>query len=236
MNKIMIGVLPLWDENKESLWMLPGYFKGILDTGAIPVMLPLTKDNDLIEYLADKFDGFLFTGGHDINPNLYGEVKLQKCGQVCEARDILEKVLFSKILELDKPMLGICRGIQLFNVLLGGDLYQDLSTQHADEKEINHLQSPPYDIAVHTVKLVDSPLAELIKVHEIGVNSYHHQSIKRLAPKLSPMAYSPDGLIEAVYMPGKKYVWAVQWHPEFMPSDAASQKLFLSFINACHLR
>lgn len=233
MDKPVIGVLPLWDDEKESIWMLPGYLQGIIDAGGIPVMLPMIRDKEMIACLADKFDGFLFTGGHDVNPSLYGEERTLKCGQICSVRDELEQVLFDTVINQDKPAFGICRGLQMFNVLLGGSLYQDLPSQYFAETKVNHRQQPPYDIPAHAVRVLDSPLSKLINAAEMEVNSYHHQSIKALSPQLSPLAIAPDGLVEAAYMPGKRFVWAVQWHPEFTLQGAVSKKLFRSFVKAC---
>jgi putative glutamine amidotransferase len=227
----LIGVMPLWDEEKNSLWMLPGYHKGILAENGVPATLPLTTDKAVIEQCADTFDGFLFTGGHDVSPSVYGENKLPECGAVCDERDEMETLLFNAaVLERNKPAFGICRGIQFFNALLGGTLYHDLPTQ----KQANHAMKPPYNTPLHTVDILpDTPLFELIKRNKIDVNSYHHQAVKILSPKLSPMAVSDDGFIEAVYFPDKAFVWAVQWHPEFWLENTVSKKLFEAFLKAC---
>lgn len=124
-------------------------------------------------------------------------------------------------------------GIQLINVLLGDTLYQDLKTQKPSN--IEHHQCPPYDVPVHSVKLKkDMPLYLLIKKEIISVNSYHHQAIKNIAPKLSAMAYSEDGLIEAICAPEKKFVWATQWHPEFLfKKDNDNLKILKEFVKSC---
>jgi putative glutamine amidotransferase len=183
--------------------------------------------------LVKTFDGFLFTGGHDVAPKLYGENPIPGCGEVCAIRDSMEQRLFQfAVIEQNKPAFGICRGIQLFNALLGGTLYQDLPSQV--KSETNHHQTTPYDKPEHLVSiLTDSPLHRLFQTDKLSVNSYHHQAVKKLSDKLTPMAVSEDGLIEAVYMPDKKYVWAVQWHPEYMLNDIYSQVLFKTFINNC---
>lgn len=230
MKKPIIGLIPLWDEEKSSIWMLPGYLDGILRSGAIPVILPLTDDREVIGELAERYDGFLFTGGQDIAPEYYDEVAVPACGEICALRDRMEATLFRLVLDADTPALGICRGIQIFNVFLGGTLYQDIPAELPSG--VCHYQKPPYDIPVHTVSLCGE-LRELLQADEIQVNSYHHQGIKAIAPGLSPVAKSPDGLIEAVVMPGKQFVWAVQWHPEYAPHQIGGQKLFSSFVGAC---
>ena len=137
------------------------------------------------------------------------------------------------IKELRQPVLGICRGIQFLNVYLGGTLYQDLPTEHPSAAE--HHQKPPYDVPVHSVTLVPArPLYQLLGKCELAVNSLHHQAIRKLAPTLQVMALSEDGIPEAICLPGKKFVWAVQWHPEFsFPVNADSRKIFAAFVGAC---
>lgn len=232
----VIGVIPLWDNQKDSLWMLPGYMDGIFEAGGLPVILPLTDDPTVLQQVCERADGLLFTGGQDVAPQMYGEAILTDNLDCCPARDAMEKTLFHKAIVLDMPCFGICRGIQIFNVLLGGSLYQDLPTQHPSP--VAHHQSPPYDIPCHKVSVLrDSPLFDLVGTEVLSVNSYHHQAIKDLSPLLCPMAISEDSLTEAVYLPGKSFVWAVQWHPEFSHlRDENSKKLFRQFVEACRRR
>jgi len=233
MKKPMIGVIPLYDEVRTSYWMLPGYMKGIEEAGGIPVMLPLTTDADMIGRLAETFDGFLFTGGQDIDPTLYGEEKRELCGAACAERDQLEMELFRHVIELDKPAFGICRGIQMMNVALGGTLYQDIPSEKISP--LTHSQKPPYNVPVHRVNILpDTLLYQIVQADSLRVNSYHHQGIKQLSDQLIPAAYAEDGLTEAVILPGKKFVLAVQWHPEYMyKSDPYSLRLFQEFVQAC---
>ncbi len=231
--KPIIGVLPLVDEKLESYWMLPGYFKGIESAGGIPIMLPLNNDEDCISQMLEICSGFLLTGGHDISPSLYGEEPINDSVVCCFDRDATETILFKQAVEADKPILGICRGIQFINAVLGGTLYQDIPTQYPTTVE--HHQSPPYDIPIHSVEILeDSPLYDLLKIKTMKVNSYHHQAVRTLAPPLKEAAVSEDGLIEAVYMPQKRFVWGVQWHPEFsFEKDENSRKIFECFLHHC---
>lgn len=232
MRRPIIGIIPLIDMDKKSYWMLPGYMNGVMEAGGTPLMLPLTSDPVILEQVIGRCDGFLFTGGHDISPDIYGEDPLPSCGIGCRLRDDMEKNLFLRLYEKDKPVLGICRGIQIINAILGGTLYQDLPTQAPSSVE--HHQCPPYDKPVHEVEIiVNTPLYGLLHQKKIIVNSYHHQAVKQLSPKLQVMARSKDGITEAVFVPEKKYIWAVQWHPEFSYlSDDSSRKIFESFIEA----
>ena len=143
----------------------------------------------------------------------------------------MERLVLEDAMKKDKPILGICRGIQMINALLGGTLYQDLPTQHPSD--IDHHQTPPYDVPVHDVIIKkDSPLYECLGSDRISVNSYHHQAVKDVAPCLEVMAESEDGIVEALYKPSYSFLWAVQWHPEFSyKKDGNSRKIFKAFVS-----
>lgn len=230
MKKPIIGVVSLYDSERESLWMLPGYIDGIKTAGGMPIILPLSTDLAEIEELFNMCDGILLTGGQDVSPAVYHAEKSPLCGEECKERDIMEKQLLTLAIEKDKPLLGICRGIQFINAALGGTLYQDLPTEHPSSAI--HSQKPPYDKPSHGVTIVkDSKLYDLLCREELMVNSYHHQAIKDLAPMLSCMAISEDGLCEAVTMEGLRFLWATQWHPELsFKTDENSLKIFKEFI------
>ena len=229
MKKPIIGVLPLFDLKKDSYWMLPAYFQGLIHAGALPVMLPLEVAEDS-ERLVQLCDGVLFTGGHDVDPALYGEAVMECCSQLCPARDRLEPAVLCAAMKKNIPILGICRGLQLINAALGGTLWQDLPTQRPESR--NHRMERPYDRAEHSVTL-SGPLAEAYGADTLGVNSCHHQGIKALAPGLRPMAVAEDGLVEAVYDPDRPFLWAVQWHPEFFdPAKGPGTVIFRAFVKA----
>ncbi len=235
MKKPIIGIVPLYDDEKESLWMLPGYMDAVVEAGGIPIMLPLSADKTTIQQLLDTVDGILMTGGHDVSPDIYGEERLDD-SVVCNlARDSMEKELLEQALKKDIPILGICRGIQFMNAFLGGTLYQDLGKQHPSETE--HHQKPPYDVPIHEVRIKqDSGIYRLLHKDTIRVNIYHHQAIKDVAECLKVMAVSEDGLVEAVELPQKRFVWAVQWHPEFSHRvDENSKQIFGEFVKHCQV-
>lgn len=231
--KPLIAIVSLYDEKLESYWMLPGYAQGLEDAGASPVILPLTEDEETLARYAQTFDGFLFPGGHDLDPALYGQSPTEKCGLFIPQRDEMEKRLFPLVLETGKPLLGICRGIQLFNVMLGGDLYQDIPIECPSEVE--HHETPPYDKVAHQVAIREgTPLYSAVGVAQMGVNSYHHQGGKTLGKGLEVAATAPDGMVEAVYLPDHRFALAVQWHPEFSRlSDENSRNIFSAFVGAC---
>lgn len=230
--KPLIGLTPIVDAARDSLWMLPGYMQGLGAAGGIGVMLPLTDDPAVLKEIVSRVDGILLTGGSDVSPALYGEPKAAFCGENDPQRDRMETRLIELALQADKPMFGICRGIQILNTVLGGTLYQDLKTQTGTD--LVHSMDKPYDRTVHEVTVLpDTPLAALYGPGPLAVNSRHHQGIKALAPALRAQAVAPDGLMEAVYLPGYRFVQAVQWHPEHRWQVAESQKILRSFVEAC---
>lgn len=231
----VIGLIPLYDDEKESYWMLPGYMKALERYGALPIMLPLTDDMDELNQLFEMCDGLLLTGGHDVGPDVYNAPVSEKCGVSCKLRDRMEEYLLGKALEGDKAVLGICRGIQFMNAYMGGDLYQDLPSEF--ESNVEHHMCPPYDVKAHDVKVLENTkLADIIGGGIHPVNSYHHQAIKNLAPGVEPMAYSEDGLVEAISAKDKKFIIGIQWHPEFSYEvNEDSVKLVKAFVDACEI-
>lgn len=231
----VIGVVPLVDEGRDSYWMLPGYFRGVREAGGVPVMLPLTDDADELAVALDVCDGLLVTGGQDVSPALYGEKSadaLALCGELCPERDRMEALLVPMAVERDLPVLGICRGIQVINAVLGGTLWQDLPKQRPSE--VVHHGLPPYEEPVHSVEILPAtPLAAVVGEGAYAVNSYHHQAVRDLAPDLEAMAKAPDGIVEAVWRPKSRFLWGVQWHPEFSHEvDEKSRKIFSAFVEA----
>lgn len=229
-----IGVIPLFDYKRDSYWMIPGYLDGIRSAGGFPVVLPLINDSSGIEKAMELCDGFLFTGGQDVEPKVYNEEKTELCGETSPERDEMEKLVLEEAMKRNKPVLGICRGIQFINACLGGTLWQDIPSQFSDK--LKHCQKPPYDQPVHDVQIIEnSPLHDLLKKEKISVNSYHHQGVRELSPQLKAMATASDGLTEAVYAPGNSFLWAVQWHPEFsFRKDENSRLIFKAFIDHCN--
>lgn len=230
--KTVIGICPLWDETKDSLWMFPGYMNMLEEQGVVPLMMPLTTDTGILDYFLSACGGFLLTGGQDVSPSLYGASPSEKCGLPCPERDAMDAYILKEAIRLDRSVLGICRGIQLMNAALGGTLYQDIPTEHPGGPE--HHMSAPYDRVAHFVEIRrDTPLSSVLGVERLGVNSYHHQAVRELAPSLTTTAVSEDGLIEGVCMPGKRFIWGLQWHPELSyKSDPMSRKIAAAFVES----
>lgn len=230
--KPVIGVMPLWDETKESYWMLPGYMQGIREQGAIALMPQLEDAPEQLDYFVESCDGFLLTGGQDVDPSIYGAQRTQRCQQPVVLRDRMDAYILTHAVQQNKAVLGICRGIQLMNATYGGTLYQDLPTEHPSC--IGHSMSAPYDRGAHAVQVhPGTPLYALWRTDQAPVNSCHHQGICALASAFAPMAEAPDGLIEAICMQDRSFVWGVQWHPEFSYlRDIHSRQIFAAFVQA----
>lgn len=225
--KPLIGIT--CNQKEEQLSVTRYYGEAVLAAGGIPVLLPVTLDLEIITSYGELLDGLLLSGGGDVDPAFYGEEPIRGLGEVSPHRDIFELELCSLFLAKQKPILGICRGLQVLNVALGGTLYQDLVIQHP--KSLEHNQKAPKHWPTHKVKVESSSrLYGILKTSELRVNSFHHQSIKTVAEGLKVVAWSLDGVIEGVERE-TGFVLGVQWHPERMWENQEEQKrIFAAFI------
>lgn len=173
-------------------------------------------------------DGLLLPGGGDMDPKFYGQERIPACGEPNLLRDAAESLLLRAFLAADKPVLGICRGIQVMNAVLGGDLYQDI-------KPFEHLPHNGHWAKVHTVTVRRGTLlSRILGQDTVLVNSQHHQAVDRVAPGFTLAALSEDGIVEAIEKPDARFCLGVQWHPEWLSdADPAMQGLFDAFVNAC---
>jgi len=173
-------------------------------------------------------DGLLLPGGGDMDPKFYGQARIPACGEPNLLRDAAEPLLLRAFLAADKPVLGICRGIQVMNAALGGDLYQDI-------KPFEHLPHNDHWAKVHTVTVRRGTLlSRILGQDTVLVNSQHHQAVDRVAPGFTLAALSEDGIVEAIEKPDAGFCLGVQWHPEWLSdADPAMQGLFDAFVNAC---
>jgi putative glutamine amidotransferase len=194
----------------------------------LPVILPITTDDALLEAYANEFDGFICTGGDDIDPSIYGEEKHPKCGAIESTRDICELALLNKVTALDKPVFGICRGIQVMNVALGGTLWQDIPSQWSEPHGTVHFERNENNDPRHRVT-VSGMLREVLGEDVVVTNSYHHQAVKKPGDGLVICGVNEDGIVEAVEHTELTFYRAVQWHPELDPDDV-SKKLFTEFL------
>ncbi|MBS5607706.1 MULTISPECIES: gamma-glutamyl-gamma-aminobutyrate hydrolase family protein [Enterocloster] len=239
MKKPLIAITPSHNTENDDISMRPTYLRAVAAAGGLPVVLPLEGTEEDIAQYVDTCDGFLFSGGPDLHPFLFGEDTHQNCGNVSAARDTMEQQLFKLAFKARKPILGICRGIQEINVFLGGDIYQDLPSQYEAAFPIAHRQPYYYTTTSHLVDIVPGTrMAEIAGGKaQIAVNSMHHQAVRSLAPGLTVSAVARDGLTEAVEMQDYPYLLAVQWHPEYLSGkDEAAGRLFASFVDACRVK
>lgn len=236
MKKPIIGLTPQYDYDRNRVWVGPNYLDAIRAAGGIPILLPLLINKEELAVAASVCDGFLFTGGPDISPFRFKEEMIQQCGVVVPERDIMEEDLFSIAMETNKPILGICRGIQILNVFLGGTLYQDINVQFDSSLPLAHSQVSGNSVLSHSVVVKkDSLLHHIVSKEYMQVNSFHHQAIKDLAPSLKLAGVAPDSLIEAVYLPEMKFFLGVQWHPEHLfRTNEDALNIFKAFVNACN--
>ncbi len=209
------------------------YIQSLIQAGACPFMIPSgLKDAD-VNHLIACLDGLLLSGGGDIHPRYYDASENPAVNEVDLDRDHLEFNLLERCLALKLPLFGICRGLQVINVGLGGTLYEDIQEQKPSAIQHEFSTGWSRDYLAHEVNLApESWLAHLFGETHIQVNSLHHQGIRRLSNKLEALGRAPDGLIEALQINDYPYGFAVQWHPEEMQSDPKMQALFRSFVEA----
>lgn len=213
------------------------YIDSVLAAGGIPVLLPLIEDEPKLRELYEHIDGLLLAGGQDINPELYGEASHAKTEEPQRNRDAVEMQLVRWAAAEGKPVLGICRGIQVVNVALGGTLYQDIDDQI--NGGINHYGSyhrEDWGHMAHEIVLDnDSAVAAYLGVSSLETNSLHHQSIKEAAPGLRVVGRAPDGVIEAVEGTSDNFVVGIQCHPEALQAvtDPRWRGLFSAFVARC---
>ena len=186
--------------------------KAVSEAGGLPVIIPVGEPEHLQKYV-EMIDGLILAGGQDISPHLYGEDPREGIKATSPKRDAAEVALTEAYISTGKPILGICRGLQLINAMFGGTLYQDLS--ESDEIFIKHVQETPTHHPIHRVKIDSKSYLGSILPEEIKVNSLHHQVIRKLGSGLKTTAIAGDGVIEAIEtVDPTKNIVAVQWHPE----------------------
>ncbi len=233
----LIGLTSSRQENASgnaSMRVMEDYVQALARAGAAPVVIPLGLSEQNLEHILSRLDGILFTGGGDIETALTGGPEHPRVGEVDPDRDRVELYLARVAVSRKLPLLGICRGLQLLNVALGGTLHTHVADQLP--QAIKHDYSPGYprDFLAHSVHIQPgSQLAGILGSCELKVNSLHHQGIHRLAEHLQPTAWSPDGLVEGFEIRSDSFGLAVQWHPECLQEHACMRALFSAFVDAC---
>lgn len=209
------------------------YIDAIVKAGGVPIILPILNNIDILELYIDSIDGLILTGGEDVSPLLFGEEPIKEVKDICYDRDKMEIELFNKAYEKGIPVLGICRGLQVFNVALGGTLYQDIHVQIPNA--LGHVSTYNIDRGYHSINIKkDTILYEVFGKEKISVNSQHHQSVKDLGKDLRVNAISSDGVIEGVESTTDTLVLGVQFHPEAMiNAHEEFLNIFHHFIKGC---
>ncbi len=214
------------------------YSHAIMQSGGIPILIPVAVTGDMLETLFAQMDGVLFSGGGDIDPAYYHQPRLvENLSDIQVERDEHELRLARMAIARRKPFLAICRGIQVMNVAAGGSLYQDLATQNPNTIRHDFYYTDdqlPRNYIAHDVRVNESSLlSKIVQTERVPVNSLHHQAIYHVADSLAVAGQSDDGVVEALEVPGHPFGLGVQWHPEelFFEQETA-RKLFTAFVTA----
>jgi putative glutamine amidotransferase len=220
-----------------SIDLFRTYVDAILVAGGIPVLIPSETPETSWKQLMETLGEVFFTGGGDISPDSYDEVDHPSLSGVDRSRDQIEIPMIKHAIQYNIPFLGICRGFQVLNIALGGSLFIDLSSKRSDSIKHDYYPGFQRDHLAHQVEIQpDSTVGMIMGRSMIEVNSLHHQGLKTLAEKLLPVGYAPDGLVEAVEVPGHQYAMAVQWHPEWLLHISQMKSLFVALIEAAENR
>lgn len=234
--KPVIGILSHIGEAKSPLGASSlgnSYVVSIEKTGGTPIILPCYPTEDNMDTYLDICDGFLFSGGIDINPSYYNEEPHLKLGATSRALDEGQLTLMKKVLACGKPILGICRGHQVLTVATGGSLYQDLSEHEGTY--VKHFQETANGDSSHKVFFEPGSILYDIFGEWVYGNSFHHQATKTVGSDVMITAYSEDKIVEAIQVQNQKFALGIQWHPEamFAHGDDTMRPLFEAFIDAC---
>ncbi len=226
------------DKRPERAYVNTAYLAAIQRAGGVPLLLPPRLDADVLADLWRRLDGLVLTGGGDVDPTRFHETRHVTTMEVSEARDALELGLVARAVRDDLPLFAICRGLQVLNVALGGNLHQDIADQTGSP--IAHSQTEPRDEPTHDVKVLGegTRLGAILGRLELRVNSMHHQAVKTLGRGLREVAWAPDGIVEAVELEDPvRFLIGVQWHPEELaPRDPAARSLFEALIAEAQAR
>ena len=223
----VVIAMPRMSTDPEPTVAQSKYIESLARAGAEMRWVELSDPEQAVQD-ALTCDGLLLPGGGDMDPKFYGQARIPACGEPNLLRDAAEPLLLRAFLAADKPVLGICRGIQVMNAVLGGDLYQDINP-------FEHLPHNGHWAKVHTVTVRRGTLlSRILGQDTVLVNSQHHQAVDRVAPGFTLAALSEDGIVEAIEKPDARFCLGVQWHPEWLSdADPAMQGLFDAFVNAC---
>lgn len=226
----LIGISCGADEYHATLHL--AYVNAVYKGGGTPVLIPPMTDSVALLNILQNLDGVIMSGGEDVAPAYYGEEPHEKLGYVNDFRDTYDLILARMAHDMGMPMLGICRGVQLINVLFGGTLVQDIPAQRPEWNLIHRPQGED-DQPMHDVSFeADSQLAKMFGTTELNTNSRHHQAVKDVAPGFRLVAKASDGTSEAIESIEGKPIWGTQFHPELMveAGDDTALNIFKAFV------
>ncbi len=226
---------PIQDEKKRAFSMGRNYVRSLIDAGAVPLLAPVTLNERDLRAMYELAGGVMLAGGADVDPALFGEARHEKTAGIDPDRDRAEFLLARWAVADDKPLFGICRGIQSLNVAFGGSLIQDIPSQWPTTLRHNgHYDGATREQVLHTVRPAPgSRVAQMLAASEAGVNSFHHQAVRQVAQGFVVTSRAGDGIIESIELPDRRFVVGVQWHPEEMSESRADMmRLFVAFVNA----
>jgi len=234
MAKPVIAITCDYDCSVSKIQLYDGYYRAVSRAGGLPFLIAYTGIED-IERILDMVDGILFTGGGDVDPVHFGEAPSSKLGSINPIRDEMEIELCRKALDKNMPVLGICRGIQLINIAMGGTVYQDLESQWDKGKLIKHWQEAPDWYGIHEVVFKEgSKIHGIMGMMNLRTNSFHHQAVCKPASGFLITGWSPDGVVEAIESVEHRFAVGVQWHPERMwEKDERMLRPFVALVEAC---
>lgn len=233
--KPVIGVLgnltTVEDGSVTKAYINQSYIDAVEQAGGIPLVFPVGKDHASTGHLLERVDGLLITGGLDVHPFYYDEEPYQELGAILPTMDLFHIEALRKAVEMNMPVLGICRGLQVMNVAFGGTLFQDLS--HIPTMVLKHWQMGSRTLGMHYVEIEPGSKLRRMIGDRLMVNSIHHQAIKDVAPGFHVVAKASDGVVEAIEREDYGFCLGLQWHPEEMVKVSSSMKpIFQSFVNA----
>ncbi len=217
----------------ERMYTNADYVNAVIAAGGVPVILPIIEDKEAVKIQAEHIDGLIVMGGHDVAPGYFNEEPLSCLGEILPKRDAYEIELLRIITGMKKPIFGICRGLQILNVVFGGSLYQDISLAERSIQIQHNQKARPY-VRTHSIETKEGSIMRKLFGKTDTVNSYHHLAIKEIAKNFTATAWAPDGIIEAIEYSGDSYIMGVQFHPEMLAANyKSSLGLFKEFITRC---
>ncbi|ABO51397.1 peptidase C26 [Desulforamulus reducens MI-1] len=227
----IIGITSSYDDKTGRTFLSRDYIQAVTAAGGLPLVLPCILPESSVPFLLELVDGLILSGGVDVDPLIFGEEPHPQMGEICPERDKFEFTLTKQALGQDLPILAICRGVQMLNIVAGGSILQDIGA--TVQCPVKHSQEAPRWYGTHTINIL--PESRLAKIwgKKMVVNSYHHQAVGTVGKGFIVSAWSVDGVVEGMESTTHSFVLGVQCHPECMwEKDTVIFQLFREFVQA----